>query len=58
MNTKITAVKDHVKKHRAKYAAAGTLIACTVVHIRIVSGLNTFLADHDLMDQYYYTEGE
>ncbi|ADD80934.1 gp043 [Rhodococcus phage ReqiPepy6] len=53
MNTKIAAVKNHVKKHRAIYAAAGTLIVCTAAHIRIVSNLNRFLDAHDLMDQYY-----
>ncbi|ADD81042.1 gp044 [Rhodococcus phage ReqiPoco6] len=57
MNDKIAAVKNHVKKHRAKYAVAGTLVVCTVIHIRIVSNLNRFLDDHDLMDMYY-TNGE
>ena len=53
MNTKITTVKNHIHRNRAKYAAAGTLIACLALQREIAKQWNEFLDEHDLKEAYW-----
>ena len=57
MNEKFVALKNHVKLHRAKYAAAATLTTCVAVQVcYIVPSWNKFLDEHDLLEEYYSHE--
>jgi hypothetical protein len=56
MNEKLNSVKAHLSKHRAKYAAAATVVACYAVHRLQVKEMNNFLTEHNLLDQYYNPE--
>lgn len=53
MNEKIEAARTHIRKHRAKYAAAVTLVTCLVVHRLAVNEWNEFLDEYDLTEEYY-----
>lgn len=48
--------KNHVKKHRAKYAAAGTAIAFLALMRHNAKELNAFLEEKGLLEEYYYSE--
>ena len=56
MNNKIKSVKNHIQKHRVKYAVAATVTTCAALHFATVNQWNAFLDDHDLRDQYYIDE--
>ena len=54
MNEKFVALKNHVKLHRAKYAAAATLTTCVAVQVFLIApSWNKFLDKHDLLEEYY-----
>ena len=52
----IAKAKNHIRKHRAKYAAATTLTACVYVHYRIARQWNKYLEVNDLLDDFYAEE--
>lgn len=57
MNTeKIVKVKNHIRRNRAKYAAAATLTVCVAFQYRIASSWNEFLEYHNLLDEFYTEE--
>lgn len=56
MNKKIDSVKKFVSKHRVAIAIGGTIAVTTTAHILIVKQFNDFLAEKDLIDEYYMTE--
>lgn len=63
MNKHIAAVKNrvnataaHVHRNRGKYAAATTAAAFLALMNRNAKELNAFLAEHDLLDEYYCPE--
>lgn len=53
-----TSVKNHVHKHRAKYAVVTTAAAFTALMMRNAEDWNNFLKEHNLYDEYYKTEEE
>jgi len=57
MKNKIVAAKDHVVKHRAKYAAGATAVVLVTGHIHTIGKINVFLKEHDLFDAYYDPDG-
>jgi len=57
MKKKIANVKNHVVKHRTKYAVGATVVVLTAGHLRTVGKLNEFLKEHDLFDAYYDPDG-
>lgn len=57
MNKKLTTVRNHLVRNRAKYAVAATLVVCAVINKARVSEWDGFLTEHNLLDTYY-TNGE
>lgn len=53
---KLTAVKNHVVRNRAKYAVAATLTVCVALQINNAKTWNAFLDKHGLTNEYYETE--
>ena len=50
---KAVAVKQHVSKHRAKYAAGATFAGCFAAHYYIASAWNKYLDDLGLLEEFY-----
>lgn len=48
--------KDHVAKHRAKYATVATAAVCYKVHRHTVVQFNAFLEEKGLTAEYYLPE--
>ena len=56
VKNKVIRVKNHVVKHRAKYAVAATLTVCTVIAYRNAKALNVFLIENGIdPDTYWLT---
>jgi hypothetical protein len=57
MKNKAQRLKNHVSRHRAKYAAASTAVVITTGYLKLqmynAETLNAFLEKHDLLDEYY-----
>jgi len=53
---KITKVKKHVYRNRAKYAAGATLTVCVGIQLMAARSWNKFLDEHDLLETYYDPE--
>lgn len=54
MKDKLTAVKAHILRNRAKYAIAGTATVLVGVYVRkIVPEWNEFLKEQGVYDAYY-----
>lgn len=60
MLSKITStpkrVKNHIVKHRAKYASAVTAAGCYYAHKQVVEKWNDFLEEKGLLAEYYFSE--
>lgn len=48
MKKQLATVKNHIIKHRAKYAVAATLAVVGVVYVRASSEIEEFLDENDL----------
>lgn len=46
-------VKNHVVKHRAKYAVAVTAAIALKLQMRTADTFNTFLEEKGLLEEYY-----
>lgn len=46
-------VKNHVVKHRAKYATAATAAVAIKLQMQTAEKFNTFLESKDLLDEFY-----
>lgn len=51
--SKLSTVKTHVTKHRAKYAAAATLVVCTALHVTVVARFNKVIDENNLNHLFY-----
>jgi hypothetical protein len=49
-------VKDHVVKHRAKYAVAATAAVALKLQFRTANQFNTFLEEKGLLEEYYHLD--
>lgn len=53
VKTKLSTVKNHVTRNRAKYAVAATLVVSAYVYRSQVKVMNAFLTEHNLIDTFY-----
>lgn len=53
VKTKLNKVMAHVERNRGKYAMLATASAFVVLMRAQAKQFNAFLADHNLMDEYY-----
>jgi len=49
-------VKNHVVKHRAKYACAATAAITLRLQMHVAHQFNTFLEEKDLLDEFYFID--
>jgi hypothetical protein len=49
-------VKNHVVKHRAKYAVAATAAVALKLQFHTANEFNTFLAEKGLLEEYYHLD--
>lgn len=56
MPKKITAIKEHLHRNRAKYAFAAGFLACYAITNRARNEWNEFLEERGLTDEFYLPE--
>lgn len=60
MRDKMHRLKVHLSNHRAKYASTGTAVVLTTAFLKLqfrnAEILNTFLEEHNLLDEYYHMD--
>lgn len=52
-STKTKAIRNHVRRHRAKYAVGATLTVVAYGTIKRAKQWNEFLNEHGLLDEFY-----
>jgi hypothetical protein len=53
MQKSIARTKQYVSDHRVAIAIIGTLTVCAMLRARNAKELNAFLAEHDLLTEFY-----
>ncbi len=56
IKTAATSTKKFVNDHRVAIAVIITSITCLVMHIAVIRGLNDFLEEKGLLDEFYPLE--
>ncbi len=49
-------IKNHLVKHRTKYAVAATAAVALKLQMMTADKFNTFLESKDLLDEYYFID--
>ena len=49
-------IRNFIARHKVSLAVGATAVTAVVLHARIIKKHNDFLVEHDLYDEYYYSE--